>query len=105
MDVATPNRRQRPKLAQNLNAVLLAEKTYVQHAAVAIGYPGSKTRKKNTGTYGGKTNIPQPRELVTYLRRQEMVVTSAHMIQFLRIDHMALIEDYMATRKYGYNAL
>ncbi|RHY25636.1 hypothetical protein DYB32_008188 [Aphanomyces invadans] len=34
-----------------------------------------------------------------------MVVTSAHMIQFLRVDHMAWIEDYMATRKNEYNAL
>ncbi|RHY19033.1 hypothetical protein DYB32_010298, partial [Aphanomyces invadans] len=33
------------------------------------------------------------------------VVTSAHMIQFLRVDHMAWIEDYMATIKNGYNAL
>ncbi|RHY23224.1 hypothetical protein DYB32_009271 [Aphanomyces invadans] len=126
MDVATPKRRQRPKLAQKLNAVLLAEKTSVQHAAVTTGYParcvhrwlqtkatmmsfkGSKTRKKNTGTCGGKPIIPQPRELVTYLkdlRCQEMVETSAHMIQFLRVDHMAWIEDYIATRKNGYNGL
>ncbi|ETW01729.1 hypothetical protein H310_06334 [Aphanomyces invadans] len=62
-----------------------------------MSFKGSKTRKKNTGTCGGKPIIPQPHEL-------EMVVTSTHMIPFLRVDYMAWIEDYMATRN-GYNAL
>ncbi|RHY79106.1 hypothetical protein DYB31_006054 [Aphanomyces astaci] len=71
-------------------------------------FSGSKARKRNTGNCGAVPIIPDAHDLVIHmkdLRRQELAVTSSHMLQFLRADHTDWIENYMSTRKTGYKSL
>ncbi|RHZ15978.1 hypothetical protein DYB37_008630 [Aphanomyces astaci] len=112
--------------AQKLHAVTIAASSSVREAAILLGcsersvrewvhdqaklshLKGSKARKRNTGNNGAVPILPDAHALVNYmkdLRRQELPVTSAHMMQFLPLDHMAWIENYMATRKTGYQSL
>ncbi|RHY84949.1 hypothetical protein DYB35_014041, partial [Aphanomyces astaci] len=73
--------------------------------------PTSKVRRRAIAT---RVTVVRYRSYLTLtylcthmkdLRRQELAVTSADMMQFLRLDHMAWIENYMATRKTGYLSL
>ncbi|KAH9108422.1 hypothetical protein AeMF1_016409 [Aphanomyces euteiches] len=71
-------------------------------------FPGSKTRRRNVGNSGAKAIIPDAHELAIFvldLRRQELAVTSGHMIKFLRINHKEWLEDYMTTRTSAYQSL
>ncbi|CAK4111268.1 unnamed protein product [Aphanomyces euteiches] len=73
-----------------------------------MDFIGSKTRRRNTGNGGAKPNIPDPHELAIFvrdLRREELPVTSGHMIKFLRINHKEWLEEYMSSRKSGYQSL
>ncbi|ETV64335.1 hypothetical protein H257_18755 [Aphanomyces astaci] len=111
-----------PSVAQKLYAVHIATASSVHHAAQSLGYgertvrrwvmeqdklrnfSGSKARQRNTGICGAVPIIPDAHDLVIHMkdiRRQEMAVTSSHMLQFLRSNHT----DYMSTRKTEYKSL
>ncbi|RHY90180.1 hypothetical protein DYB37_012834 [Aphanomyces astaci] len=119
-------RRIRPSIAQKLNAIAVAERTTVREAASTLGFPEGyipswmanqaklkrcrdvKATKQNTGKSGAIRIIPDVHGLVTYmkdLRRQEMAVTSSHMLQYLRVDQLDWIEHYMRSRRSGYHSL
>ncbi|KAF0725743.1 hypothetical protein Ae201684P_009020 [Aphanomyces euteiches] len=118
--------RPRPNIAQKLEVVELAKQHGLGSAVAICGYSrsavylwlsqesklmdfiGSKTRRRNTGNGGAKPNIPDPHELAIFvrdLRREELPVTSGHMIKFLRINHKEWLEEYMSSRKSGYQSL
>ncbi|ETV76316.1 hypothetical protein H257_09781 [Aphanomyces astaci] len=118
--------RTRPSIAQKLHAVQIATASSVHHAAQSLGYgertvrrwvmeqdklrnfSGSKARKRNTGNCEAVPIIPDGHDLVIHmkdLRRQDLAVTSSHMLQFLRADHTDWIENYKSTRKTGYKSL
>ncbi|ETV72163.1 hypothetical protein H257_12639 [Aphanomyces astaci] len=87
---------------------MATELVLVQPHCQAVPVQSSEARKRNTGNNGVVLILPDAHALVTHmkdLRRQELAVTSAHMMQFLPLDHMAWIENYMATRKTGYQSL
>ncbi|ETV76865.1 hypothetical protein H257_09302 [Aphanomyces astaci] len=63
---------------------------WVQIQRKLASFKGSKTRKKNTCTCGGRSIIPDSHDLVTYLkdlRRSELPMTSSHVLKFLRAGH------------------
>ncbi|KAH9110046.1 hypothetical protein AeMF1_015036 [Aphanomyces euteiches] len=122
---ATKTRRARPTIAEKLRAVTMAESTSVREAARITGwnesslrewirdidklknFKGSKARKKNTSNCGAKPIIPDSYELAVYvrdLRREEKAVTTAHLINYLRVNHNTWLQDYV-TRSSGYKSL
>ncbi|KAF0724524.1 hypothetical protein Ae201684P_012638 [Aphanomyces euteiches] len=73
-----------------------------------MDFIGSKTRRRNTGNGGAKPIIPDPHELAIFVRdlhREELPVTSGHMIKFLRMNHKEWLEEYMSSRKSRYQSL
>ncbi|CAK4691930.1 unnamed protein product, partial [Aphanomyces euteiches] len=123
---AIKTRRARPTIAEKLRAVTMAESTSVREAARITGwnesslrewirdidklknFKGSKARKKNTGNCGAKPIIPDSYELAVYvrdLRREEKAVTTAHLINYLRVNHNTWHQDYVTTRSSGYKSL
>ncbi|KAH9111452.1 hypothetical protein AeMF1_014018 [Aphanomyces euteiches] len=119
-------RRPRPTIAQKLWAVSVLEKWSIHDAVRITGYSStslnkwkreksllegfarSKTRKKNIGLTGQKAIIPDAYGMAVYIRdirRQEMALTAAHMISYLRVNHNEWLHEYMSTRKSPYSSL
>ncbi|KAH9133329.1 hypothetical protein AeRB84_020464 [Aphanomyces euteiches] len=106
-------RRPRPTIAQKLWAVSVLENLPIHDAVRITGacswaLSGRKPAKKNIGITGAKAIVPDAYGLALYIRdirRQEMALTAAHMISYLRVNHNEWLSEYMSTRKSVYSSL